>query len=113
MEANATNELVFWQGIVFGVLVVSLKLVYCWVGYLTIKLGAELLREGVKGEFKFKTDLKGVKADLVSASPGLFFALIGAFVVSYALFVDKPVGTAFEKSQTMKEPRIEVPGELQ
>ncbi len=117
MEAEGgislTNNLVFWQGIIFAVLVVALKLVYCFVGYLTIKLGANLLREGVKGEFKFKTELQGMKADLASASPGLFFAFIGAFIIAYALFVEKPVGAAFETSHTMTTPDIKVPGELE
>jgi len=95
MEPLNSNELAFWQGVIFAFFIVILKLTYCFVGYLIIKVGASLLREGVKGDFKFNAKLQGVKADLVSASPGLFFALLGAFVICYALFVNKPVGTDF------------------
>jgi hypothetical protein len=122
--ASSVSELAFWQAVIASVLIVVTKLVYCLVGFLTIKLGASLLREGVKGEFTFKTELHGTKADLVSASPGLFFALLGTFVLAYGLFVDKPVNAVFESTvgddsaaglagDDISEPTYEMPGELE
>lgn len=110
---DTANELIFWQGIIFFVSVILMKVFIFWIGYLVTKLGANLLREGIRGEFRFKTELKGVKADLASASPGLFFALLGALIIGYAIFVEKPVDTSFEPSQIIESPpKIEVPGEL-
>ena len=54
-------------------------------GILVIGLGYRLFVRGVSGQFQFKSDLRGFKADLVSAGPGLLFALLGAFIVWTAL----------------------------
>ena len=109
---ETVNELIFWQGIIFFFLLVAMKVFLFWIGYLITKLGADLLRDGIRGEFKFKTELRGVRADLASASPGLFFALLGTFLIGYAVFVDKPVDTSFLASRVIESPEIEVPGEL-
>lgn len=111
---STVNELIFWQGIVFFSLVVLMKVFIFWIGYLITKLGAELLRDGIRGKFKFNAEIKGIRADLVSASPGLFFAFLGAFLIGYAVFVDKPIDTSFEPTLAIElSPDIEVPGELQ
>jgi hypothetical protein len=49
------------------------KLAVLFVGYLIARLGYDLLIKSVTGEFKFHTEVKGTKADLVSAFPAAFF----------------------------------------
>ena len=56
------------------------------IGYLFARLGYTLFLKGVTGEFKFRMELKGAKADLVSASPGLFLILMGAIIVAVGLY---------------------------
>ena len=62
-----------------GFLINAVQLV---IGYLIVRLGYVLLVKGVTGEFRFKGEwFKGAKADLVSVSPGLMFAVLGAVVI--------------------------------
>ncbi|HEV2815611.1 MAG TPA: hypothetical protein VGW40_00095 [Allosphingosinicella sp.] len=81
------------QGLYFATLsgMMLLKIVVFVLGYLTIKIGASLLREGVRGEFQFKSEFHGFKGDLASASPGLLFLLVGGVLIGYAIAVDKPI----------------------
>jgi len=72
-----------------NVMVMAMKITIFVVGYLTVRLGYNLLLAGVKGEFKFSAKIGGSKADLVSVSPGLLFVLLGVLLVGYALTVDK------------------------
>lgn len=74
--------------ICFG-LVILMKIVCFTFGYMTIRLGYQLIASGVKGEFKFSANLGGAKADLASVSPGLLFVLLGVFLIGYAIYVDK------------------------
>ena len=67
--------------------VAAFKLAALFVGYLFAKLGHDLFLRGVTGEFTFRADLKGWKADLVGASPGLFFILMGAAIVTVTIYV--------------------------
>jgi hypothetical protein len=76
MEIAIDNQLWLRQLIVF-VAVIG--------GIYSIFLGYRLLIKGITDEFKLKSDLKGFKADLVSVSPGLFFALIGLIIIWAAL----------------------------
>jgi hypothetical protein len=64
----------------------SYKLVALLVGYLFARLGYTLFLKGVTGEFKFSTDIRGVKADLASVSPGLFLILMGAIVLCITIY---------------------------
>lgn len=80
-----------WLAVLNMLLVFALKLTCFGLGYLVVKIGAELLREGVKGEFKFKTSLVGPKADLTSASPGLLFLSLGVALIAYAMWVSKVI----------------------
>jgi hypothetical protein len=77
------------------------KIAILFVGYLLARLGHELLKKGISGEFKFRAEMKGVKADLVSASPGLFFILMATVVIAVGVFRETPfetsVGCAPEK----------------
>ena len=82
MEVNLGDEL---TGLLAGSLVIVMKLVVIVVAYKTIKLGYDLLLRGVKGEFKFKSSISGLKADLQSASPGLLFVVVGCIMVVAAL----------------------------
>lgn len=72
-------------------LVIVMKIVCFILGYLTVKLGHQLIGSGVKGEFKFSADLGGLKADLASVSPGLLFVLLGILLIGYAVYVKKDV----------------------
>jgi hypothetical protein len=68
-----------------------LKTVVFILGFLTVKMGHGLIRDGVKGNFKFTTEAKGIKGALQSSSPGLLFVLLGVFIMGYAMFQHKGV----------------------
>lgn len=68
-----------------------LKLACFTFGFLIVRIGAQLLREGIKGEFKFRSSVAGAKADLVSASPGLLFLLLGVILIGYAMGIPKSI----------------------
>lgn len=72
-------------------LVIVMKIVCFILGYLTIRLGYQLIASGVKGEFKFSTNLGGFKTDLASVSPGLLFVLLGVGLIGYAMYVEKDI----------------------
>ena len=74
--------------------ILSFKLSVLVIGYLIAKMGYELLVKGVTGEFKFKGSISGAKADLVGASPGLLFLLLGVVLLSMAVFKDKTFSTS-------------------
>ncbi len=71
----------------------AFKLTVLLVGYLIAKLGHDLLIKGVTGEFKFKAEIKGTKADLMSASPGIFFIFLAVVLMAIGVIKDKPFGT--------------------
>ena len=73
------------------VLLFGLKVTAFSLAYLVVKLGFRLLEAGVKGEFKFKASLAGLRADLASVSPGLLFVLLGVVLLGYAIYVPKVV----------------------
>lgn len=72
-------------------MLVAMKIVCFILGYLTVRLGYQLIKQGVKGEFKFSASFGGTKADLASVSPGLLFVLLGVGLVGYAMYVDKTI----------------------
>lgn len=86
-----------WYHIVTVVSLVVFKIVVVFVGYLIGKLGYELLVKGVTGEFKFQTEFKGSKADLVSASPGIFFILMATILIAIGILKDKPFETVISE----------------
>lgn len=73
--------------------VLTFKIAALIVGYLIVKLGYILLRKGITGGFSFKGNFQGFSADLVSASPGLLFLLLGVVLLSIAVIKDKPFST--------------------
>ena len=96
------------------VLVILMKIVCFILGYLTIRLGYQLINSGVKGDFKFATSLAGFKADLASVSPGLLFVLLGILLIGYAVYVEKPVNVNLPppvvQKQTDTPPEPPIPG---
>lgn len=75
-----------------GILCNAFVKIVCFVlGFFTIKLGHQLIRDGVKGEFTFSADYKGAKGGLVSSSPGLLFLLLGILLIGYAMGTEKTV----------------------
>ncbi len=93
----------------FG-LVILMKIVCFVLGYLTIRLGYQLIASGVKGEFKFSAKLGGVKTDLASVSPGLLFVLLGVLLIGFAMYVEK--GVVFEKKGAELPPEVISPEEF-
>lgn len=88
-----------WYHVVTVVSLILFKLAVLFVGYLIAKLGYNLLVKGVSGEFKFHTEIKGTKADLVSASPGIFFILMATVLIAVGVLKDKPFETTVTERQ--------------
>lgn len=82
-----------WYHIVTVSSLIIFKLAVLFVGYLIARLGHDLLIKGVSGQFKFHTEIKGTKADLVSASPGIFFILMATILIAVGVIKDKPFET--------------------
>ena len=70
--------------IITALTVLSYKLGLLIVGYLVTRMGYNLLIKGVTGEFKFKGEVAGHKADIASASPGIFFVFLGVVLLAVA-----------------------------
>ena len=81
----------------------SYKIVALVIGYLFAKLGYALFLKGVTGEFKFRMQIKGAKADLLSASPGLFLILMGTVIVGIGLYMGMAVHVTLQGHPGMKE----------
>lgn len=92
------------------------KLVLIWAGVAVVRMGYELLLRGVSGDFKFQGGFHGVKADLVSASPGLLFAFLGVVLLAIGASVDKPFSMEMESANAggshMKGKGVTVPPPL-
>ena len=73
------------------------KLAMLIIGYKVTKLGHDLLVKGVTGEFKFSGSYNGAKGDLISASPGLLFLLLGVVVLAVAITKSVPFNTTVEQ----------------
>jgi hypothetical protein len=82
-----TNQLI----LINLILLFLLKVLLLLLGFLTIRIGSKLVREGVKGEFKFNTEAEGYKAALESGSPGLLFVLLGSILLGYGIYVKKDI----------------------
>lgn len=81
-----------YTAFVYGYALLIFMKIFCFfIGYLTIRLGYELLKQGVKGEFKFSTELPQTKFHLASVSPGLLFVFLGSLIIGYAMFVKKEI----------------------
>ncbi|MCP4580089.1 MAG: hypothetical protein GY839_00615 [candidate division Zixibacteria bacterium] len=104
MEAEA-----YWSYLITIALIIFMKVVCFILGYLTIRLGYNLISSGVKGEFKFSTSLGGVKADLASISPGLLFVLLGVFLIAFAIYVKKEAYLEKIPSSNLEEQEFDDP----
>ncbi len=93
------DERAIWYHVVTVVSLVVFKLAVLVIGYLIARLGHDLLIKGVSGEFKFRTEFKGTKADLVSASPGVFFILMATILIAIGVIKDKPFATKVTEKQ--------------
>ncbi len=92
----------------FGMVIV-MKIVCFILGYLTIRLGYELIASGVKGEFKFSAQLGGAKAALAGMSPGLLFVFLGVFLIGYAIYVEKGVELKRMPLSQIEKPAVPIP----
>jgi len=88
-----------WYHVVTVVSLVVFKLAVLLIGYLIARLGHDLLIKGVSGEFKFHTEFQGTKADLISASPGVFFILMATILIAIGVIKDKPFATKVTTTQ--------------
>jgi len=87
-----TNILIDKDIVIYALLMTFvLKIVAFMLGFLTIKMGNNLMKDGIKGGFKFSTEAKGIKGALESGSPGLLFVLLGIVLIGYAMFLKKGV----------------------
>jgi hypothetical protein len=92
-------------------LIVGMKIICFILGYLTIRLGHQLIASGAKGEFKFSTRLGGFKTDLASVSPGLLFVLLGVGLIAYAIHVEKDVDLDKKTGNAPMKPTTYIPTE--
>jgi len=65
-------------------------------GIYCLYLGHDLLLKGVTGEFDFSFGFQGAKGKLASASPGLFFVLIGAIIIIFVVRAKETYKTSDE-----------------
>ncbi|MDI9880758.1 hypothetical protein [Flectobacillus longus] len=79
--------------------ILILKMTCIILGYKVVKLGYNLMIEGVKGNFNFTAEYKGVKAGLLSASPGLLFLTLGIGLMIFSIYVDKGTKTVDKSKQ--------------
>jgi hypothetical protein len=84
--------------------ILAFKLALIWAGVNVVRMGYELLVRGVSGEFKFKGEFSGSKADLVSASPGLLFALLGVLLLTAGAVIDKPFSIQWTNQDAAQQP---------
>ena len=80
--------------VIIAVSIWSYKVAALVVGYLFTYLGYKLLLKGISGAFKFSAGYKGVTADVISASPGIFFTLAGTIIIAFALYKGFALETA-------------------
>ncbi|MHB9140648.1 MAG: hypothetical protein ACYC25_02085 [Paludibacter sp.] len=88
-------------------MILVLKIICLIIGFVIIKYGQKMIYAGIKGEYNFSVNYKGIKGGIISSSPGLLFLIFGGFLICYALYVHKEV--KFVKQPTYKQmPDIEV-----
>lgn len=94
--------------VAFMLSMLVLKVTAFVIGYLIVKLGHDTMIKGVTGEFDFGFSGSGVQTKLKSASPGVFFILMGAAIIIWGLTVEKPFTVEVpqspqEQQQQMKQ----------
>lgn len=102
------EELALYEHTVSILAIFLFKLAILIVGYLLAKLGYLLLVQGITGQFKFKGEFQGIKADIVSASPGALFIVLAVVLLVTAVRTDKPTSSEVTHS-TNNAPLMEKP----
>ena len=109
------EQLALYEHVVSVLSILVFKLAVLAVGYLLSKLGYLLLVQGITGQFKFKGDFQGVKADLVSASPGTLFVVLAIVLLVTVVWVDKPTSNEVfqpdNSTKTIDKPTLPLPQE--
>lgn len=103
------SDMAIWYHVVTVSLLILFKLAVLLAGYLIARLGHDLLVKGVSGGFKFHTQIQGTKADLVSASPGIFFILMATILIAIGVLKDKPFETKVWERQIRSSAERSVP----
>lgn len=93
VSAIEKSNMVALIAIAHMVSVLIIKLTAFIIGYKIAKLGYETLVKGISGQIDFGFQGGTVSAKLKSASPGSFFVLLGAAIIAWGLFVEKPFHT--------------------
>ena len=83
------EELALCDNTVSTLAILLMKLAVLIVGYLLAKLGYLLLVQGITGQFKFKGEFQGIKADVISASPGTLFIVLSVVLLIIAVRTEK------------------------
>ena len=83
------EELALYEHMASISAILLFKLAVLIVGYLLAKLGYLLLVQGITGQFKFKGEFQGIKADIVSASPGTLFIVLAVVLLVVAVRTEK------------------------
>jgi hypothetical protein len=86
-----------------------MKMTALILGFFTIRMGFQLVRQGASGDFKFNLGFGGFKADLASLSPGLLFVLLGVGLIGYSVYVKKPVDLDTPTQQQGGPPDVSIP----
>lgn len=77
--------------IAFMISVLVMKITAFVIGYFVVKLGHDTLIKGITGEFDFGFEGSGFSTKLKSASPGTLFVLMGAAIIIWSMWVEKPL----------------------
>ncbi len=85
--------------VAFMLSMLVLKVTAFIIGYLIVKLGHDTMIKGVTGEFDFGFSGSGVETKLKSASPGVFFILMGSAIIIWGLTVEKPFTVEVPQAQ--------------
>jgi hypothetical protein len=97
---GATESLVLTHIVVLALY----KALCLLLGFLIVRMGRGLLTSGVKGEFKFSGSFVGMKSDLVSASPGLLFLVLGVALMIHGISETKTGSVDFAAPTTATPP---------
>lgn len=88
--------------IAFMISILMMKITAFILGYLIVKLGHDTMVRGITGEFDFGFSGSGFSTKLKSASPGLFFVLMGSAIIIWSMVVEKPLKITATPSETIE-----------
>jgi hypothetical protein len=99
--------------IAFMISILMMKITAFILGYMIVKLGHDTLVKGITGEFDFGFSGSGFSTKLKSASPGLFFVLMGSAIIIWSMVVEKPLKITTTPSETIEKKTISTETEVQ